>query len=301
MGINSSSYREAEQHLWMSSVGASPSERYVRLPRLGTRVRLLEHGHGPTLLFIHGGPSAASKWAPLVKFLPNVRCVLLDRPGCGLSEQGATLGSVRQNMVQLVADTLDVVEAEPAAVVASSFGSFCVLAFAIAYPDRLPRMVHMGCPALVPGAHTPLPFLLPVLPVLGPFIRRFAPPTLATSHQAFQRMGHPSALVHSATTAAFFAWYTALTRDTPTRTNDQTLFGRIRPSDRLRQAELGHISTPTSFFWGENDTFGGPAVARNLAAHIPHATLELVAHSGHLPWLDAPERAASHIRSFVVE
>ncbi len=300
VGTNISSYREAEQRLWMSKVGALPSERYVRLPQLGTHVRLFEHGQGPTLLFIHGGPSAASKWAPLVKFLPDFRCVLLDRPGCGLSEQGATSrGSVRQDVVQLVADTLDVVEAEPTAIVASSFGSFCAFAFAIAHPDKLPRMVHMGCPALVPGATIPLPFLLPVLPVLGSLIRRLEPPTLTTSQQAFERMGHSSALVQSPTTAEFFAWYTALTRDTPTRTNDQTLFGRVRPSDRLRQAELEQITTPTSFFWGENDTFGGPPVARNLVAHMPHATLELVAHSGHLPWLDAPEQAANHIRSFL--
>lgn len=37
-------------------------------------------------------------------------------------------------------------------------------------------------------------------------------------------------------------------------------------------------------------------VARELG--LPDCALELVEGGGHLPWLDAPERAARHIESF---
>jgi PAS domain S-box-containing protein len=60
-------YREAEQRLWAEN-GAVPTERFVRLPRNGLRVRVLEvgDGDGPPVLFVHGSPSAASTWAPRV-------------------------------------------------------------------------------------------------------------------------------------------------------------------------------------------------------------------------------------------
>jgi pimeloyl-ACP methyl ester carboxylesterase len=32
---------------------------------------------------------------------------------------------------------------------------------------------------------------------------------------------------------------------------------------------------------------------------MPDSRLELLDGSGHLPWLDAPERAAEHIRGFL--
>ena len=293
-------YREAERRFWMGCVGSLPSEQTVALPRLGSRVRLLEYGHGPTLLFVHGGPNAASKWAPLVKQLPDFRCVLLERPGCGLSElPAAPPKRVRQQMVDLIDDILAAMDDEPAAIVASSFGSFAVLAFAIAQPSRVARMVHLGCPALIPGARVPLPFLLPMVPVVGGLLRKLDRPTYATSRRSFQRMGHPETIDRREEVTALLEWYTALMRDTPTRANDQTLFGRIRSADALPAAELARLTIPTSFFWGADDTFGGVDVARVLAQTIPNAQLELIDRSGHLPWLDAPERAAEHVRSFL--
>lgn len=293
-------YRAAERELWLRTVGALPSERFVELPRLGARVRLLEQGEGPTLLFVHGGPSAASKWAPLVQGLAGFRCVLLDRPGCGLSAPVAQPPrGVRAFVTELLDETLAALGEPPAAIVASSFGSYAALAFAAARPERAMPMVHFGCPALIPGARVPLPLLLPCLPGLGPIMRRLSPPTLELSRQAFRSMGHQEAMVSGAAQAPFFAWYTALTRDTPTRANDQRLFGRIRPADALSKAELARLPMAASFFWGADDAFGGPEVARTLVAAMPNAALELLPASGHLPWLDAPARAAAHVRAFL--
>lgn len=290
-------YRRAEEALWLQSVGALPAERSVRLGRGGMRVRLLEHGDGPTLLFVHGGPSAASTWAPLVGRLSGFRCVLLERPGCGLSDGPARpVNGVRAYLVQLLADTIRTLDEPPAAIVASSFGSFAALAFAAAQPSQTLPLIHMGCPALVPGSHVPLPLLLPCLPLLGPLLRRIDPPNLRATQAAFRQMGHADSLTRREGMVAFFAWYTALMRETPTRANEQALFGRVRPGDALRQHELARLTTPMTWLWGADDRFGGPAIARALVALLPHAHISLLPDSGHLPWLDAPEQAAALVR-----
>lgn len=44
-------YRAAEEHLW-SSLGVAPRERRVRLPHIGTEVRVQELGTGRPALFM---------------------------------------------------------------------------------------------------------------------------------------------------------------------------------------------------------------------------------------------------------
>ena len=78
-------YLDAEQRFW-ESIGLTPKEHRVQLQRLGVNVRLQETGDGPPILFIHGASNSGTSWADLVVRLPDFRCLMLDRPGAGLSE-----------------------------------------------------------------------------------------------------------------------------------------------------------------------------------------------------------------------
>ena len=293
-------YREAEAEYWQEMTGGQPDERVVRLAGLETDVRILEVGHGRPLLFIHGGPNAGSTWAPLVGELSGFRCMMIDRPGCGLSTAARNAPKpVRRFMAELVSALLSELEPSPVGVVASSFGSYAVLSHALACPDRVLPTVHFGCPALVPGSKTPLRFLLQSLPGLRSVLLRMEPPNLETAKKAFRQIGHGKAMDAGRIPEVGFHWYASLLKDTPTRENDLALFGRIRPKDRLSPAELGRIRCRMSFCWGTDDTFGGAGTARALAEMISGAGLEMLDESGHLPWMDAPAEAARHVQEFM--
>src|SRR5216684_2208051 len=83
--MNEVRYREAERRLW-DSLGVTPTEQRLHLDRIGTTVRVQEMGEGPAVVFVHGGSTSGASWAPLVARLDGFRCVVLDRPGCGLSD-----------------------------------------------------------------------------------------------------------------------------------------------------------------------------------------------------------------------
>lgn len=122
MATNEARYRDAERRLW-ESVGVVPTEQRIHLARTEVTVRIQEVGEGPAVVFVHGGTVNGTSWAPLVARLEGFRCVMLDRPGCGLSDPLSTgfddvqrLGTFAD---ALVVDVLDALELDTAHVAAT--------------------------------------------------------------------------------------------------------------------------------------------------------------------------------------
>src|SRR5687767_14149998 len=77
-------YRQAERVLWQH-YGFEPSEHYVDVPGLDTRVRVTEVGTGKPVVFVGGTGGTGPYWGALLKHLPGVRGIVVDRPGFALS------------------------------------------------------------------------------------------------------------------------------------------------------------------------------------------------------------------------
>lgn len=304
--MNQAKYRTIERELW-ESVGKQPTEHFVRLPTLGTQVRIQEVGDGAPVLFIHGGPNSGSTWAPLIEHIEDMRCLVLDRPGTGLSE-GVKW---RRDMVidfasSLVSDTLSAVGLDKAHVVASSFGGYCAFWSAVHTPDRILRMVQMGCPALLPGQQPP-PFMkFIMIPGLRKVIAAL-PPTKKAQESIMRQIGHGASIDAGRMPPVHDRWYAALQRFTDTMRNDFDLIysmkGRNGFDDAvsLDEMTLARVSTPTHFVWGADDAFGGAEVAEWITDTMPNATCEILSDAGHLPWLDDPALAAKETIRFLLQ
>ena len=301
MSADTPAYRRAEAAFW-GTVGLSPQERFVRLASTGTSVRVQEVGHGEPILFLHGGPNAGSTWIPLVGHLDGWRCLLVDRPGTGLSAPyPVTASNLPRIGAAFVSDLLDGLGLERAHVVASSVGGHFALRSAAAHPERFCRMVQMACPAFVPGDRMPA-FLRALARTWVRRIVQALPPTAAASRSVLRQIGHGATLDADGLPPGFIDWYVALQRHTDTMRNDGQAIGSVIPAAaelRLTDDLLASIAVPTHFWWGEDDTFGGEAVARHLCATMPAATYQMVPAAGHLPWLDDPATAATVIGRFL--
>jgi 2-hydroxy-6-oxonona-2,4-dienedioate hydrolase len=302
MSADAAAYRDAEATFW-SSFGLSPNaEHHVRLPTTGTTVRVQEVGEGPPVLFLHGGPNAGSTWAPLVAHLDGLRCLLVDRPGTGLSAPyPITASNLPRIGARFVPDLLDGLGIGRAHVVASSFGGHLALRSAAAHPDRFLRMVQMGAPALIPGDTVP-----PFMRLLArPGVRRLVqalPPSERAGRAILRQIGHGASLDTGRIPAAFFTWYVALQRHTDTMRNDGAMIGNALPqwdAIRLTDELLASVPVPTRCWWGADDSFGGEDVARHLVEVLGDAQLTMVPDAGHLPWLDDAAGAAAATASFL--
>lgn len=286
---------------WAAQGVAVPTERRLRLRRLGVEVRLQELGEGPPVLFVPTLATTGAGFAPLVARLHGFRCLLLDRPGTGGSEplhaswrrtSLAPLGEA------LAVDVLDALELERAHLVGGSLGGSLALLAAAYHPDRVDRIVQFGCPAFIPGMRTPA-FLRLLGTALG---RRVAPGLLSSPRGlllAAVLLGHRPTVAAGRLPAGFVDWATSVFGSTSTVACElealapQVGLRGVADEARLDREFLESVAVPTAFLWGTRDVLGGPELAVRTVASLPDATLELVPDAGHLPWLDAPDRAAA--------
>jgi pimeloyl-ACP methyl ester carboxylesterase len=306
--LREAAYREAEGRLW-ASLGVVPRERRVRLAGLGCAVRVQAVGNGKPVLFIHGASTAGTSWATLAAALDDRTCLLVDRPGTGLSEplDRTPRNAVEMNALasRLLPELLDALDLDCAAVVATSLGGFFAFRGAIAAPDRVSRLVEIGW---TPAAITPsVPMVMRVgsVPLLGHVLAAL-PASTTTVRRLFAQIGLREALAAGRVSEEAIDAYAALLNHTPTMQLELAL-GRamvspIRGIDRrlaLTPREQQTLRMPILVAWGDHDPFGSLDVARAFVRGFPNADLVELPGVGHAPWMDDAGMVATHIRSFI--
>jgi 2-hydroxy-6-oxonona-2,4-dienedioate hydrolase len=303
--VDEARYVEAERRLW-TSVGATPTDQRVHLERNDVNVRLQHVGEGPMVVFVHGANTSGASWASLAARLSDFHCVIVDRPGTGLSEplrHAMDANGLAQFADTLVVDVLDALEVESAHLVATSLGGYIALRSAAAHPDRVGRMVQFSWPVGAMVAQPPAFMRMMCLPLVGRVLSA-VPPTERTVRLMFRQIGHGRSLADGRISQADLDCFLAMLRHTNTMRNELTVgrqFASRRGLSRLVLADsvLARIRAPTYFLWGENDPFGGPEIARRLVDRLPNAELELMPGAGHSPWLDDLDHVAATTHDFL--
>ena len=307
MGVNEARYRAAERRYW-DTEGVVPTEEWLPLPRTGTRARVQVLGDGPPVLFVHGVGNSGTSWGPLAARLPGFRCLVLDRPGCGLSERlptsAADVGSFATFAETLLVDVLDALGLDRAHLVATSLGGYFALRTAATHPDRVGRIVELGWMVGAPNGDIPLVMRLGGVRSLGRLMTRI-PVNERAVRAMLARIGLRQALEAGRLPQEGVDWFRSQLRDTATMRNDIDASPPIMhvrkgmdDSILLTDDVLGRIRAPVRFIWGDGDPFGGGAVAKEFAARVPGAELQVIP-GGHAVWLDDPDRVAAGTAAFL--
>lgn len=302
-------YLAAERQLWRH-VGVTPIERRVQLAS-GGQVHVQEVGEGPPFVLLHGGSIAGASWATLAAALPDVRCILVDRPGCGRSDPIVggplrTLGEVKSYADRLLGDLLDALELDTAAVGATSYGGFFAFRGAAMAPERVTELVEYSWLVGAPSEGAPLSARMGAVPGVQSLMARL-PMSRGMVKGALRQFGLGRAIDSGAFDECMLDWSHALLRHTDTLRHDMRSSPRVFTPIRGQNLELlldddllSALTMPVLFLWGEDDPNGGAAVARGFAPRLPDAELVIVPEAEHAPWLDDLDTCVAHTRRFVV-
>lgn len=302
--MNRASYRPYEQALFRDA-GIEPIEHRLTVECVDGSVRVLEWGTGDQVLFLHGGPNAAPTWSYVAAEVARAgfRCLLLDRPGCGLSDPPREVPHAQtlpDYLPSLTAQVLDALTLARVPLVGSSLGGFAAMRTAMEFPERVQGVCLMGCPAFVPEWVPPSFFALLRRPITRALVLRM-PATRGGARMSLRMMGHGASLAAGRIPPAMIDWIVAWQAHTDTMRNDTAMI--VACGDRhdfdpgldLTEADLATIRTPVTALFGEADPVGGRSVAETLVAALPDATMQVFPEAGHLPWLDDPVAAGTGI------
>lgn len=302
--MNDAAYRAAEQRL-SDLYGVQIREHVVDVETPDTSVRVLELGAGDPIAFIHGSPNNAATWIPLAAQLPDRRCLLIERPGAGLTPPLARWSNHRSESAATITAVVDHFGLDETDLVGSSLGGLYAYNFAIQHPDRVRRLIQMGAPAGPSILPMPPIFRFLSLPIPSVILNKALRPDTDGARKMLAQIGHDTSIEAGTIPNVVFEWYSALLCHTDTLEHLVREIRAIatplgyRSRTKLRDEALAGLAVPTLYLWGNDDSFAKPDQADTLSALTPGATIEHFDSSGHILWYDDPRLIAERVGAFL--
>ncbi|KSB91835.1 alpha/beta hydrolase [Caulobacter vibrioides] len=126
-----------------------PSFQVRDIPVNGATIHVRVGGKGPAVVLLHGYGETGDMWGPLAADLARDHTVIVpDLRGLGLSSRPAG-GYDKKTQAGDVAGVLDALGVDKADLVTHDIGNMVGYAFAMRYPERVPRFALIDAP--VPG------------------------------------------------------------------------------------------------------------------------------------------------------
>lgn len=255
----------------------------------GTALHVADSGRGERcVVLIHGYLESMYVWDDFVPLLtPEVRVVTVDVPGHGISQ---VLGEVHtmEMMADVMRGMLDALGIERATFVGHSMGGYISLAFCARYPERLDGLV-----------------LLSSSPNPDDETKR----ENRRREIALVRAGKKDVLAHVAPETGFAVQNRERLKDYIEDLVEQVhiteddgivalLGGMIARADQNEMLRASRV--PQLFIFGRHDNYIPADTAERIAAANPQAQVVWLPESGHMGFIEEPERCAAAILGFVL-
>ncbi len=267
----------------------------------GDVVNLIELGEGPAVVFVHGLSGSWTNWLEQIPvFAEERRVIALDLPGFGHSPMPAEEISISA-YARLLDRLLDQLGVSGAAVVGNSMGGFISAELAIAFPQRVERLVLISAAGLSTYRD---PRTLRAVPALRRLDGRLSASTawLASRSEALARRervreGALKVAVHHASRLP-----AALAAEQMKGAGKpgflQGLLAILHYDVRERFPE---IACPTLIVWGSEDRLIGVRDADVFAELIPNSRKVVYEDTGHMAMLERPAAFNDLLEGFLSE
>lgn len=265
----------------MTAITEASTSRFVSIRDADTafRIHYNDTGNGAqTVVMLHGSGPGATGWAnfnrnvePLVD--AGYRVLLVDCPGWGKSDPVVNTGSRSERNARVLKAVLDELDIQHVHIIGNSMGGHSAVAFALANPMRVGKLILMGG-----GTGGPSQFV--AMPTEGIKLLNglYKEPTI----ENLKRMMN-----------VFVFDASSITDDLMQARLDNMLASREHLENFVKSlaanpkqftdygARLGEIAAPTLIVWGREDRFVPMDVGLRLLAGLPNAQLHVFNRCGH--------------------
>jgi pimeloyl-ACP methyl ester carboxylesterase len=245
-----------------------------------------ELGGGPAVVLLHAGIADRTMWADQLRPLADAghRAVALELPGFG----EAPLPEDEYAPWADVVGAMDELEIERAALVGSSFGADVALRVAVVAPERVSALVL--CSARAPGGEPSSELKAAWEAENAALERGDVEGAVAAVVEAWTLPGAPDALRERVA---------AMQRRTFELQDEDTMPPEAPDPVEQDPGALARLDVPVLVAVGERDKPDFREGADVLARTLPRARHAVIAGTGHLPPLEAPEAFRELVLGFL--
>jgi len=264
----------------------APASKQVEV--FGQKIHYLEAGSGPNVILLHGLGADATNWAASTSLLAKSFHVYVpDQIGFGESDKPL----INYRVATLV-DFLDgfckKLGIAKASIVGNSLGGWAAMAFTLAHPDKVEKMVLVDAAGYSferLGQQKPTHEMLDAL----------NPSTLAEAKGVLGIILANKALANDAFAEQLF---TAHLKHNDGYTIERFIDSILRGEDVV-DGKLGAIKAPTLVVWGREDALTPLAGGKLMATEIAGAESVILDHCGHVPQLECAAPFNSAVLKFL--
>ena len=261
------------------------------LPTCGYTTNVLDMGTGKTIVLLHGSGPGVSAWANWRGVAPSLasdfRVIMPDLVGFGYTDEPPGFHfQFMDSWVQQLQALLPQLTTEPVILVGNSFGGAVALAYTIANPDKVERLVLMGS--------------------IGT--------NVTLSEGLDQAWGYTPSIDNMRAILDVMAWNRHLVTDelaelrykASVRTGVQRRFECLFPAPRQRWLDaaaqtdeaLGTIQHPTLLLHGRDDRVIPLSASQRLHRLIPNSQLHSFGQCGHWTQIEQAQRFIKLVSQF---
>ncbi|HYK10919.1 MAG TPA: alpha/beta hydrolase [Gemmatimonadales bacterium] len=265
--------------------GTSLQPKYVTV--LGTRIRYVEMGTGPTVVLLHGLCASIYTWRDVIGPVSaaGFHVVAFDNRGFGGSDR-PTSGYSEADYASLTVALLDSLHLTDVVLVGHSMGGEIAALATLRDPGNVRGLVLIDAAGL--GTHMPLLTRLARAPLVGRLVAGLRGRD-GVEEALRSTFGVPSRVTQDEVDQYY----------APVAAPDfgRTLAGVAHQFDfSALKGRLDSIAKPTLVMWGSRDVWIPPGVGEQMTASLPRAAFVLVPGVGH----DLPdEDPAALLRSLI--
>jgi pimeloyl-ACP methyl ester carboxylesterase len=291
-------YGPAGDSAWLN-VDWRKHQRWVEV--MGRPVNVIDLGEGSAIVFVHGLSGSWPNWLEqLPEFARGHRVIAMDLPGFGHSpmpQEQITISAYARILDGLL-ETLGV---DAATLVGNSMGGFVSAELAIAFPQRVERLVLVSAAGISTYRHRDVERIEPYLRRIAPMVAVYTGWTAAKSDWVARRPGlrnltlglvtrHPSRLP------------AALAAEQLRGAGKPGFMQALRANiDYPVKERLPEIACPTLIVWGDEDKIIPVRDASVFEELIPNSRKVIFEGTGHMAMLERPATFNELLDEFVEE
>tara|TARA_B100001093_G_C26854615_1_gene1026812 strand:+ start:2977 stop:3822 length:846 start_codon:yes stop_codon:yes gene_type:complete len=260
----------------------------------GNKIHYTDRGKGDVVVFLHGIFSSLHTfeyWAYLLA--KDFRVITIDMPGFGLTKSNPKNDYSIPFYIEFINQFTKELGIEKLIISGNSLGGWIAWEFAVAFPEKVIKMILVNSAGYINSGKFPLPFVLAKSPILKNIFK-----VEITPRRVVKFFINKLIIDKQVITANLIDRYYNIAL----RKENMQAFLKIANSNLVQNTNsLRDIKIPTLILWGEKDLWISSKHAYSFKKDIQNSIVKIYDNVGHVPMEEIPEESFSDVLNFLMD